>query len=327
MQTTEEFKENVKSRYGDKVEILSEYMGGTKPIDFLYYCDKHGNIFKTINAKNILAKSFSPCNECTNELHGKQRNSQVNDKMYYYNRLKKYCEDKGGRLITKKWTTARTLYEIKCDNIDHPSFFNTADKIVNSNQWCPYCYGRKGDFEQELRDLISSKNGQLLSKYINTYAHVRVKCNIHNYVWDIMPLNLKKGRWCPVCNMVKNEKITYDCLSDLGLNFDIQYCFDDLIGKNNEKLRFDFSIFINDKIILLEIDGDNHRAGGRYSEKTKKYDKIKNDYCIKNNIDIIRIPYYNSKKPSYDEFYQEVKKIIIKEIINPYNDKDIGGIM
>ena len=51
--TTEQFKEDVFKKHGDKVEILSEYLGDTKPIDILYHCEKHGDVYKTLNAKNI----------------------------------------------------------------------------------------------------------------------------------------------------------------------------------------------------------------------------------------------------------------------------------
>lgn len=64
--TTEELKEQVKEKHGDKVEILSEYLGGTKPINILYHCEKHGDV-STINAKNIFIPSFNPCKQCASE--------------------------------------------------------------------------------------------------------------------------------------------------------------------------------------------------------------------------------------------------------------------
>jgi len=239
-----------------------------------------------------------------------------------YNEFKRIVNSKGGILIGDKWTKSKDLYEIDCGCSEHPNFFNTADKIMNSNQWCPYCCGRKGDFEKEIKEIIHSKNGELLSEYTNSYGHVKVKCNIHNYVWDIMPLNIKKGRWCPVCNLVESEKITYDYLNNSGLKFDIQYGFDDLyVVDISEKLRFDFVVFINRKIILIEIDGDNHRTcyTSERLQKTKEYDNLKNEYCVNNHIKLIRIPYYNYKNPPYEEFYNVVKETITNEILNNYN--------
>jgi len=49
--------------------------------------------------------------------------------------------------------------------------------------------------------------------------------------------------------------------------------------------------------ICIEYDGEHHfksvsKYGGEsFLEKVKKYDKIKNEWCSKNKIRLIRIPY------------------------------------
>ena len=61
-------------------------------------------------------------------------------------------------------------------------------------------------------------------------------------------------------------------------------------------LRFDFAIFDNDKIShLIEYDGEFHFRKLYEShdfERQKLHDKLKNEYCVKNNIPLIRIPYW-----------------------------------
>jgi len=42
-------------------------------------------------------------------------------------------------------------------------------------------------------------------------------------------------------------------------------------------------------------------------EYTQKHDKIKTDFCKKENINLIRIPYYNYSK--IEEILQEVLKV------------------
>ncbi|QPW56475.1 hypothetical protein IRP61_11405 (plasmid) [Clostridium botulinum] len=73
---------------------------------------------------------------------------------------------------------------------------------MNKPTWCPYCSHHAGDFENEVKQIVHKQNGQLLSRYQNAVTHVRVKCNIHNYEWDIMPLNIKKEA------MVSNMQFT-----------------------------------------------------------------------------------------------------------------------
>lgn len=312
--STEEYKEKVFKKYGDKVNILSEYNGGTSPIDFVYYCEEHGEIYKTINAKNILAKSFSPCGECTREIQSKKAKSSLKyDKSYQYNRLVDYVTSKGGKVITKEWTTAKSIYEIDCGNPNHPNFFVTADSLINKPQWCPYCCGRKGNFENEIKDIIHSKNGELLSKYINSNTHVKVQCNKHNYIWDIMPLNIKKGRWCPVCSMVYSEKVVYDYLINNNYQIKVQYGFDDLVGKNNEKLKYDIAILNKfDKLIgLIEVDDVEHRYNTKQPRRieARNRDKQKDRYCEENNIKLFRLQFYNNNKEflNYNWYYKYIK--------------------
>lgn len=67
---------------------------------------------------------------------------------------------------------------------------------------------------------------------------------------------------------------------------------------NNRTFRFDFAIFQNDKLqYFIEYDGKQHFepveffGGKEYYEYIKDNDDIKNNYCITNNIPLIRISY------------------------------------
>lgn len=44
------------------------------------------------------------------------------DKKFYYDRLVKYCSDRGGKVLETKWTKAKDAYHFKCGNPDHPVF-------------------------------------------------------------------------------------------------------------------------------------------------------------------------------------------------------------
>lgn len=133
--------------------------------------------------------------------------------------------------------------------------------MYSGEHWCPYCSGRAGDFQTEIEKICEEKDGKLLSEYKNSMSYVTVRCKKHNYVWDILPNNIKKGRWCPICNMGFNEKTVYDYLTNMYCNFEIQYSFDDLMGDNNEKLRFDFAILNsnNSLVYLIEVDDEEHK--------------------------------------------------------------------
>lgn len=313
--STEQFKEDVFKKHDNKVEILSEYLGDTKPIDFVYHCEKHGDTYKTMNAKNIFGKSFQPCKQCDKELKslkGKMR-AKHNDKNYYLKRLQDYCNSMGGRLISTEWTTAKDLYEVDCGNPDHPNFWSNADSLVNKPQWCPYCSGRNGDFNTKYKKIIESKDGRMLSNYVDGKTHIKIKCNKDGYEWGMYPSNIIKDRWCPICNLPYSERVVYDYLVNTYPEYKIivQYGFDNLRGKTNELLKYDFAI-LNYKynlLCLIEIDDEEHRYNHKQERRVKarQRDKIKDQYCLDNNIKLFRLEYHNNKNfKDYDWYYQYI---------------------
>lgn len=69
------------------------------------------------------------------------------------------------------------------------------------------------------------------------------------------------------------------------------------------KLRFDFAVFDKNNILiaLIEFDGRQHFIYEESSNWNNSYedflenqyrDQLKNEYCIKNNYKLLRIPYY-----------------------------------
>ena len=323
LQSTDTYKQKVFAKRGDKVEILSEYLGGTLPIDFVYHCEKHGDTYKTLNAKNVLASCFQPCKQCDLELKSVKGFLAVRDKGYQLKRLQEYCKSKGGELISKEWTIAKDLYEVDCKVDGHPNFFSNADSLMNKPQWCPTCSGRDGEFEKEITDIINSKNGILLSPYNLSTEHVSIKCNVHNYIWPMMPLNIKKGRWCPICNLPYSEKVPYDYLVDNYPNHNIrvQYTFDDLMGENGEHLKYDLAILNNnDKLLgIVEIDDEEHRGNPKQPRRVKarERDVIKDKYCKDNNIQLFRLEYYNGRTIFQDrDWYYNYIHNKLSEFIN-----------
>lgn len=319
------FEEKVKNYHGNKVEILSQYNGSERPIDIVYHCEKHGDTYTTLNAKNICKAYFLPCKGCQSENKSNSAKKSKKDKDFFFKRLQDYCISRGGTLLSSEWTKAKDIYEFKCGNPDHPIFFTTADALYSGNHWCPYCCGRRGNFEDEIREIIHSKNGELLSEYINAGTYVKVLCKEHNYEWDVLPNNIKKGRWCAICNLPFSEKVVWDYLKSFGLNIAIQYKFDELQGKNNEKLKYDFAVLSNDNklIYIIEVDDEEHRDNHDGCERrliARERDILKDKYCIDNNIKLYRmeVPFRQDKKWDYDDYYRYINSEL-KFIVNIAN--------
>lgn len=91
----------------------------------------------------------------------------------------------------------------------------------------------------------------------------------------------------------KGERLIEAILTELEIDYDAQHIFCDCRSKNNRVLYFDF--YLPDYNCCIEYDGEQHYKGWRGNIKTlpniQDRDKIKDEYCIKNNIKLIRIPY------------------------------------
>ena len=98
-------------------------------------------------------------------------------------------------------------------------------------------------------------------------------------------------------NGSKYEKVIEDILNNNNINFIREKTFPTLKNpKTQRPLRCDF--YINNTYII-EVDGSQHfkETTGNFKEKyslneIQYLDNIKNIWCKKNNIPIIRIPYY-----------------------------------
>lgn len=99
----------------------------------------------------------------------------------------------------------------------------------------------------------------------------------------------------------KGEEKIIKTLLSMGIKFKTQKTFEDFVSEKGVRYRFDF--YLPEYNCVLEYDGEQH-SGETYrgwftpeiKEKFVKRDKIKDSYCKKNNIQLIRIPYTDFDK-------------------------------
>lgn len=86
--------------------------------------------------------------------------------------------------------------------------------------------------------------------------------------------------------------------------------------RNIRPLPFDFAVFKDEKLwLLIEYDGEQHfkpKFGTENLIKTQKNDRLKNDFCRDNNINLIRIPYKRFYK--HEDFVDYINDEIINQI-------------
>ena len=89
-------------------------------------------------------------------------------------------------------------------------------------------------------------------------------------------------------------------LNEMKIDFEYNTSYE--VRSDKGLLRWDFIIKTNDEPLFIEYDGQQHFKPATFGgiskekaecafEKTKKHDKIKDDYCNDNGYLLLRIPY------------------------------------
>lgn len=189
----------------------------------------------------------------------------------------------------------------KCNKCGY--IFNTTPRYILKGTKCRSCYIKSitkthSQFMNEIKEI--NPNILILDTYKNSSTYIKYKCTICGNVHRSLPDNLLRGYGCPSCAASKGEKKCKKYLQDHNLNFISQYEFNDLIGINGGKLRFDFGVIDkNNKLQLIEYDGIFHyeqQYDNDGYETLKIHDKLKNEYCKLHKIKLLRIPYYDFDK-------------------------------
>lgn len=179
--------------------------------------------------------------------------------------------------------------------------------IKGSNYLCPICNrtgGNRRTTESLKEEINNITNGEytLLSEYKTMNNIVTLIHNKCGNIFNVTPHNfIDGGNRCPRCSISKGEDFIEKYLIENKIKYETQYTFNDLLGTTKRsRLRFDFAIFTNEKLsYLIEYDGEFHYMNimGEEILKNQQYrDSKKDNYCIKNNIKLVRIPYWDFDK-------------------------------
>lgn len=290
--TTEGFKEEVYEIHKDEFKILTEYINAASPISIKH--QKCGNTFET-TPNGFLTRSGCPtCNlkkraikkTKTHKEFAKEVHSLVGEEYEIVGEYKK-----AKLKVGMKHVLCGTEYEIE------PNRFLRGTR-------CRKCFGyREIDTEVFKRDVyeIAKDEYEVLGEYYNNSTHILMKHNKCDHEYKVIPSSFYGGRRCPYCYQSIGERRISDMLKRLDIEFETQKKFDEC--RNILPLPFDFYI---DSKILIEFDGRQHFgivdfSGEGIEEATEQHmgvlkrDKIKNQYCIDNNVPLIRIPYWEIK--------------------------------
>lgn len=167
------------------------------------------------------------------------------------------------------------------------------------------CYNKFIVSEKKSLNLKNKRFGKLVALYrdksINNRTFWICKCDCGN-IKSISTDNLLRNTKSCGCLVSKGEYLITNILQQNKINYKNQYSFVDLVSDKGAKLKFDFGILKNNKLIYcIEYDGIQHfesRNDNGWNNKTnllktQYHDNLKNNYCQSNNIPLIRIPYWH----------------------------------
>lgn len=185
--------------------------------------------------------------------------------------------------------------------------FNQTPTNHMQRKGCYRCSpNRKKDVFEILHKLnnIHNKKYQYDNVFDKTSVKIRIICDKHGVFYQTLNNHLDK-HGCPFCNESRGEKIINEYLIKNNINHQRQKTFLDC--RDNRKLPFDF--YLNDYNLCIEFDGIQHFmiiehwGGGEKFDIIKKHDLLKNDFCNKNSINLLRINYK-------EDIYEKLKKYL-----------------
>lgn len=302
----------VYTKYGDTffVNVKDLNINSRKKVTII--CDECGCEYQTsYGSYNMIInkKGRTLCRNCVNNISHKKKS--IRDRQKTLERINKICEDNNYVLLTNpdeiKFLRG-TYIRIKC-----PIHGEVKVYLLNflNRKRCPKCGIQKRDKSlrnniDDVERIINSINGNILlnkNEYKNAHElNLKIKCGICGKIFVTSLHNYKKGYIkCKECSfrISNGELFIKKYLEDNNIYYKQEHWFKDC--RNIKPLRFDF--YLPDYNIAIEFDGRQHYDEYPYRyygikeskeklENLKSRDNTKNDYCKKNNIKLIRIPYW-----------------------------------
>jgi hypothetical protein len=299
LKTKEQIQEQLNKKYNNEYIIVGNYIDTNHKVEIKHNKSDCGLIFE-MTISNLLYHNHS-CPMCS-----RKKISQANKKTnkQFIEEVKTRFDDK--YLILTDYIDIFTKIQVK--HIECGGIFEITPQNLLRMKKCPLCERNKPrktneEFKQEVYNLVESEY-TVIGHYKNNRNKILMRHNICGKEFNIAPSNFLSGQRCPYCCKSKGETKIRNILTDEKIKFKEQFKFKDCRGEKRE-LPFDFAVFNNQDILicLIEYDGEQHYKPVKFygcddlqanlsHDKLIKNDKLKNDYCKRNKIQLLRIPYW-----------------------------------
>lgn len=297
----------------DKVDVRCDYCGKVVPVKWRDYYRRY------VEGGDLIYACENCRQQKTSDVYKSQRLSEQ------YNRAVLFCNSNNYDVITK-------LSDIQ----DHKSYIKyicpkhgiqeTKMFVLNQGHKCIYCgYDAAIQSQRISVDEVEKRFNEYGGEVLNLYDYrdcmsknMMVLCPECGdaFLTSLYAFTKHHGQRCPQCSSAKSFGEFKICqfLDVYQIPYKTQYRFCDCKDKN----PLPFDVYIPNINTIIEYDGEFHYipiqvdgnpidvAIQRLNE-TKRRDKIKNQYCIDNNIRLIRIPYWD---------FDDINYILYNELID-----------
>lgn len=281
--TKEKFIENAITKHGNKYDYSNVNYINSK-IKVKIICFKHGE-FEQKPTSHLMGRGCPICGHYSNNVVTDTKSfiiesNKIHNQKYDYSNV--------------NYINAYTKVKIICDK--HGEFEQQPLNHL-AGKGCGKCGGTKklniDQFLEKSNFVHNFKYDYSLVVFKNVKTKVKIKCPIHNIIFEQTPNHHMKGVGCPICNESYGEKEIRIFFERNNIKFERNKKFENC--KNKKMLPFDF--YLSDYNICIEYDGKQHYepidwfGGIKTFNYIKNNDKIKTDYCKNNNLKLIRIKY------------------------------------
>lgn len=286
--TPREFEDEIRAMVGEEYTFIDEYSGSTKKMSVRH--NVCGEVY-VVTPTNF--QQGRRCPRCSY----KKSNDQFIKEVY------RIVEDE--YVFLEEYSGAHD--KVKClHNVCGYIWDISPSNFINGGHRCPLCAGHatktNEEFLSDVYELVGDEY-TFLEEYKGTRVKIKVKHNSErcgNRVFEVRPSHFTSSRSrCPYCNESKGERKISSYLVNNNLYFKQQYIFTDC--RNILPLPFDFALLDSsgNPRMMIEYDGIQHFepveyfGGEENLKKVRKRDDIKEAYCTDNDIELLRIPYWD----------------------------------
>lgn len=282
--------ELVSSKNGDKILNPEEYIN-SKTSNLQIQCGSCKKIFTTSYA--AFKSSSGKCRACAGHDRSVMKSDEVKQRIYSHNHSILFNPEDYKNISTKN-------LRIKCGKCG-TEYISSLANVINSHNTCPKCSTKvciKLSPDEVSKRVNARNHNELLNpeEYISVFEkNLKVRCGSCGKIF-ITSLSLLEGSYdgkCRDCSPISvGEEMIADILDRYGVSYIRQKTFNEDCRDRNP-LPFDF--YLPPYNLCIEFDGLHHIKpvyGDDQFKSTKLHDSMKDWYCRWNNIDLLRIPYW-----------------------------------